>query len=240
MTVASYLTSVRKLFSWLESEGICRINIAKGIKGPKRYKGHKKDPLSISQTKGMLETFDTSDIQGKRDFAIVNLLLRCGLRTLEVSNANIGDFGQKYGKPVLWVLGKGHTEKDQYVILTPKIENAIDDYLIARGPVKPTDPLFTSHSRNSQGERLTARSISAIAKTGITDMLEGADSSRLTAHSLRHTAAVNHLRKNGGNIYATQLFMRHNDPSTTQIYLRTIEEELRFKNASEMSLDDVF
>jgi len=239
LTVSSYLTSVRKLFSWLESRRICP-NIAKEIKGPKCYKGHKKDPLSIAQTKGMLNTFDTSDLQGKRDFAIVNLLLRCGLRTIEVCRANVGDLSQKYGKPILKVQGKGHTEKDGYVILSPKIESALNDYLIARGRVEPTDPLFTSYSRNSQGERLTTRSISQIAKNGITNMLEGADSSRLTAHSLRHTAAVNYLRKTNGDLYATQLFMRHEKPETTQIYLRTVEEEMRFKNASEMFLDDIF
>lgn len=238
LTIGSYLTSVRKLFSWLESRRICP-NIAKEIKGPKRYKGFKKDPLSVDQTKGMLEGFDTSDLQGKRDFAIVTLLLRCGLRTIEVCRANVGDLSQKYGKPILKVQGKGKTEKDGFVILSPKIEEALRNYLNARGAVEPNDPLFTSYSKNSLGERLTTRSISQIAKDGIVLMLGDADSSRLTAHSLRHTAAVNFLRTTG-DLYATQLFMRHDKPETTQIYLRTIEEELRFKNSSEMLLDNLF
>ncbi len=238
LTIGSYLTSVRKLFSWLESRRICP-NIAKEIKGPKRYKGFKKDPLSIEQTKEMLSTFDTSTMVGKRDFAIVNLLLRCGLRTIEVCRADVGDLSQKYSKPILKVQGKGKTEKDGFVILSPKAVDAINEYLIARGYSEPNAPLFVSYSKNSQGERLTTRSISQIAKDGIELMLGDGDSSRLTAHSLRHTAAVNYLRKSN-DLYATQLFMRHDKPETTQIYLRTIEEEVRFRNSSEMHLDNIF
>lgn len=238
LTVGSYLTSVRKLFSWLESRRICA-NIAKEVRGPKRYKGHKKDPLSIDQTKEMLSTFDTSTIQGKRDFAIVNLLLRCGLRTIEVTRANVGDIRQKNGEPVLQVQGKGHNSKDAFVLLTPKTYEPLMEYLNARGKTKPTDPLFISYSRNSLGSRLTTRSISQVAKDGILRILEPSEALRITAHSLRHTAGVNVIRA-GGDLYATQLFMRHEKPETTQIYLRTVEEEIRFKKAPERLLDQIF
>jgi integrase/recombinase XerD len=238
LTVGSYLTVVRKLFSWLESQRIC-LNIAKDIRGPKRYKGHKKDPLSIDQTKEMLSTFDTSSIQGKRDFAIVNLLLRCGLRTIEVSRANIGDIRQKNGEHVLEVQGKGRHSKDAFVLLTSKTYDPIVEYLNTRGKTKPTDPLFISYSKNSFGARLTTRSISQIAKDGILRVITPAEATRITAHSLRHTAGVNVIRA-GGDLYATQLFMRHEKPETTQIYLRTVEEEIRFKKAPERLLDHVF
>lgn len=238
LTVGSYLTSLRKFFAWLESERICA-NIAKDIKGPKRYKGFKKDPLSIDQTKEMLSTFDTSTAQGKRDFAIVNLLVRCGLRTIEVVRANIGDIRQKNGEPVLQVQGKGKDSKDEFVLLTPKTYGPLIEYLNTRGNTKPTDPLFVSHSRNSLGQRLTTRSISQIAKDGILRVFDKTEAMRITAHSLRHTAGVNVLRA-GGDLYATQLFMRHEKPETTQIYLRSVEEEIRFKKAPERLLDQIF
>lgn len=238
LTVGSYLTVVRKFFEWLEAERIYP-NIAKGIKISGRYKGFKKDPLSLDQVKSLLTTFDTSDEQGMRDFAIVNLLLRCGLRTIEVSRANVSDIGQKNGEPILYVQGKGKDSKDNFVLLTPKVYDPLIAYLNARGETKPNDPLFVSYSKNSYGSRLTTRSISQIAKDSILRILDPIEAKRITAHSFRHTAGVNVLRA-GGDLYATQLFMRHEDPATTQIYLRTVEEEIRFKSAPERLLDGIF
>ena len=66
LTINSYLTSVRRLFAWLESERIC-INIARDLKGPKRcYNGFRKDPLTTEQSQDMLNTFDTSSETGLR------------------------------------------------------------------------------------------------------------------------------------------------------------------------------
>lgn len=236
LTVGSYLTVVRKFYEWTEANKFYP-NIAKGIKTPKRSSGFKKDPLTIDQIKGLLNFIDTTTLSGKRDFAILNLLVRTGLRTVEVARANIEDIQHKAGEIVLIIQGKGRDSKDNFVLLTHKTAEPIYAYLEARGKAKATEPLFCSGSNNSKGERLTTRTISYIAKSNLKGI--GLNSGRLTAHSLRHTAGVNVLRA-GGDLYATQLFMRHSDPATTQIYLRSIEEEVRLKSAPEKLIDAMF
>lgn len=236
LTVGSYLTVVRKFYEWTEANKYYP-NVAKGIKTPRRYKGFKKDPLTIEQIKDLLNSINTTTLQGKRDFAILNLMVRTGLRTIELIRANVEDIDYKSGEMVLYVQGKGRDAKDNYVLLTQKSSKPIFDYLEARGTVSNNDPLFTSLSNNSKGDRLNTWAIRWIVKDRLRGI--GLNSERLSAHSLRHTAGVNVLRA-GGDLYSTQLFMRHSDPTTTQIYLRTVEEEVRLKNAPEKLIDKMF
>lgn len=233
LTVGSYLTVVRKFYEWTEANKYYP-NVAKGVKTPKRKKGFNKDVLTVEQINQLLGAVRE---KGLRDFAIINLLVRTGLRTIEVTRANIGDIGNIAGERVLKVQGKGRDEKDDFVILTDKAYEPIKEYLKTRGRTSLQEPLFTSTSNNSKGGRLSTKLISKLAKDTFREI--GIDSRRVTAHSLRHTAGVNVLRA-GGDLYATQLFMRHADPSTTQIYLKTIEEEHRIKNAPEKLLDNIF
>ena len=233
LTVGSYITSVRRFYEWTEANKIYP-NIAKGIKTPKRKQQFKKQPLLPSQAKELLNYY-----QGKalRDFAIVSLLLRTGLRTIEVVRANVEDLTFKGSQRVLLIHGKGRDEKDDFVILTDKTYSAINNYLETRKTAKPEEPLFISSSNNNQGQRLTTRSISYIAKEGLKAI--GLDSKEFTAHSLRHTTAVNILRA-GGSIETAQFTLRHSNPATTQIYTATLNEERRLKNSGEALLDSLY
>lgn len=237
LTVESYLTVVRKFFEWTETERIFP-NVAKGIKAPRRtYKGFRKLPLNRDQIQELLLSIDRSTLLGKRDFALVNLLLRTGLRTIEIVRADIGDISQRYGQSILKVHGKGSDSKeDQYVVLTEKSLGPIRDYLKARGDNNPGSPLFASLSRMNRNERLTTRSIRKIVKEMFRSI--GIDAPEYTAHSLRHTAGVLVL-ESGADLYSTQLFMRHGDPATTQIYLRTVEEKIRLNNHAGNKLDEI-
>ena len=66
----------------------------------------------------------------------------------------------------------------------------------------------------------------------------GLDGKEFTAHSLRHTTAVNILRA-GGRIEDAQGVFRHTSPSTTQIYTETIKEEMRLNNPAEELIDNL-
>lgn len=233
LTVGSYITSVRRFYEWAEANKYYP-NVAKGIKSPKRRQQFKKQPLLPAQATSLLSYFEDKAL---RDYAIVNLLLRTGLRTVEVVRANIEDITFKAGKRVLLVHGKGRDSKDSFVILTDKAYQPIAKYLDARGKTKGGEPLFSSTSNNSKGERLTTRTISYIVKEGLKGI--GMDSRDFTAHSLRHTTAVNILRA-GGRIEDAQGVLRHTSPATTQIYTATIQEEMRLKNATEELLDSLY
>lgn len=84
---------------------------------------------------------------------------------------------------------------------------------------------------------MTTRSISKIAKTGLKTI--GCLGKDYTAHSLRHTTAVNILRA-GGRMEDAQGVLRHSSPATTQIYTAIIKEEMRIRNAPEELLDAIF
>ena len=233
LTVSSYITSVRRFYEWTEANKFYP-NVAKGIKSPKRKQQFKKQPLLPSQATELLNYY-----QGKalRDYAIITLLLRTGLRTIEVVRATVEDITYKGSQRVLMVHGKGRDEKDNFVILTDKSYQPIAEYLKTRKGVKPSDPLFTSTSNNSKGARLTTRTISQIAKDGLRAI--GLDEKSFTAHSLRHTTAVNILRA-GGSLETAQFTLRHANPATTQIYTSTLEEERRLKNSGEALLDSLY
>jgi integrase/recombinase XerD len=229
-TIGGYLTAVRRFFEWLESMQIYP-NIAKGIKGPKRKRGFKKDALTIDQAKLLLSAIDRSTLTGKRDFAMLNLMVRTGLRTIEIIRATREDIGRQGGEPVLFIHGKGRDSKDEIVLLTESTLGPIRDYFVARGRVRDEDPVFASHSTKNWGKRLTTRSISRIAK----NRLKAIDINdiRLTAHSLRHTAITFSLLA-GATPQEARAMARHSDINTTLIYAHNIN---RITQAPERKID---
>jgi integrase/recombinase XerC/integrase/recombinase XerD len=233
LTVGSYITSVRRFYEWAEANKFYP-NVAKGIKTPKRKQQFKKQPLLPEQATALLSYYQDKTL---RDYAVISLLLRTGLRTIEVIRASVGDIVFKGSQRVLLVHGKGRDEKDNFVLLTDKAYKPIADYLATRGKVNSSEPLFTSSSNNNKGERLTTRTISYIAKEGLKAI--GLDESSFTAHSLRHTTAVNILR-GGGSLEQAQFTLRHSNPATTQIYTATLNEERRLQNSGEALIDNLY
>jgi integrase/recombinase XerD len=233
LTVSSYINSVRRFYEWAEANKYYP-NIAKGIKSPKRKQQFKKQPLLPAQATALLNYYQDRAL---RDYAIISLLLRTGLRTVEVIRASVEDITFKGSQRVLLIQGKGREEKDNFVVLTDKTYQPIAEYLNTRGNIRGSEPLFSSVSNNSQGERLTTRSISYIAKEGLKAI--GLDERSFTAHSLRHTTAVNILRA-GGTLETAQFTLRHTNPATTQIYTATLNEERRLQNSGEALIDSLY
>ncbi len=239
LTVGSYLVSLRKFYEWTEAQKLYP-NIARGIKTPHRSQTFEKGFLSDSKSRELLSYFEGVSL---RDFAIVNLMLRTGLRTIEVSRATIGDICFMGERRILKVWGKGRTEGEKgkdynFVVLTDKAYNPIKNYLeAARKGAKAGDPLFCSVSRQNKGEQLSTRTISGLCKDGLKAI--GLDGREYTAHSLRHTTASSML-EHGRNLVEVQHVLRHSNPATTQIYTRLKEKELRLREAPEASLDEAF
>ena len=233
LTIGSYLTAIRKFYEWAEAEKIYP-NIAKGVKTPARKQAFKKQHLTEEKCGELLQHFNTLSL---RDFAIVNLILRTGLRTIEVVRANVEDITYKGGRRILRVWGKGKDSKEDFVILTDKAYQPIKDYLATRKGATGGEPLFSSTSHRNTGERLSTRTISGLCKDGLIAI--GLDSKEFTAHSLRHTTAVTILKK-GGSLEDAQNVLRHANPSTTQIYTESIKEELRLQNNAEAMIDFAF
>ena len=228
-TVQAYITAVKLFFQWAEVTGRYP-DIAKHIKGAKLDREHKKDYLTSRQAGKVLSAIDTTDLQGKRDYAIVALMTTTGLRTISVINANIEDLRTAGDSTALYYQGKGHTEKAACVKVAPQVEDAIRAYLTARGAFKSNEPLFASIAHRNAGQRMTTRSISRISKDSL--KAAGFNSDKLTAHSFRHTAGTLSLL-NGSSLEETQQMLGHRDINTTMIYNHAIQ---RAKNNSELRI----
>ena len=208
-------------------------NIAKGIKGSKRPRGFRKDPLTVDQVLELFQSVCRDDLIGWRDIALLNLLVRTGIRTIEAIRANIGDIRQNTGETVLWVHGKGRDSKDDFVVLTPNALKPINDYLQLRNEISETAPLFISHSNRRLNKRLTTRSVSRIIHFYLQRI--GVASLRITPHSLRHTAITLSLQ-GGASIQEARALGRHSDINTTLTYAHNID---RIARAPERIIDKV-
>lgn len=216
-TVKQYLQSVKQFFAWAAGAGLYP-DIAKGVHGPRIREGHRKDSLTARDVMTVEESIDHSQEKGKRLLAMYLLAVNAGLRTVEISRANVRDIETRNGAAWLYIWGKGHSEPDTKKPLAPGVYEAIRDYLNSRADrVTGNSPLFVATGNRSGGKRIAPTTISTMLKRAL--QAAGYDSPRLTAHSLRHTAGQNVMRITGSNIYLTQFYMRHSSPKTTEIYL---------------------
>ena len=227
-SIKGYLVAVRVFFTWAESIR-CYPNVAKNIKGGKQARGFRKDPLTIEQARELLGSIDRSTLEGKRDFAFLSLLIGTGLRTIEVTRADVADISQQGGEAVLYVQGKGRDEKDELVLLTEQTLKPLREYLQTRRAGEG-EPLFTSLSDRNNNERLTTKTIRRVVKERLRGI--GLDSKRLSAHSLRHTALTLAL-KGGATLQEAQRLARHSSINTTLIYTHDID---RIKQAPERKI----
>ncbi len=231
-TEAAYLVAVRCFFAWLESVKLYP-NVAKGIRAAKKQKGFRRDPLTIEQVRELLSCIERSTLKGKRDYALVNLMIRTGPRTIEITRANIEDIRQQSGKTVLWLQGKGADAKDAFVVLTRHTLDPIMDYIAIRGTSRGDEPLFGSTSDGNLHQRLSTRSIRRIVKERFRDIK--LDSPRLSAHSLRHTTVTLALLA-GVTVQEAQQLARHSDINTTMIYAQNLD---RSAGIPEMKIDSL-
>lgn len=224
-TVHGYIVAVKLFFQWTESENLYP-NIAQRVKNTSVEMFHKKDPLTSKQAQTVLAAIDTDKSAGLRDYAIICMMLTTGLRTRSIMLANVGDIKPLGDATVLYYQGKGHEEKDDFVKISAPVAAALKRYLESREEPAPDEPLFASNAHRNSGERMTPRSISRICKNAL--KAAGLESDRLTAHSLRHTAATLAMM-NGASLNEVQQLLGHKNINITMVYLHTLE---RAKNSS--------
>lgn len=255
LTVNLYLSALRGFFKWAEGESLCR-DISNGV-GSVRAKKDTFRRMHLENGQGaqlLTEAYLTKTVRGvnegvtrklnsneeiisMRNYAMLNLMLRTGLRTIEVSRADVGDICHKKGRRILKVWGKGHSEKDDFVVLTDEAYLPIKDYLSMRPGAQAAEPLFCAAGLGHNGNRMSTRTIQNICKEHLRAI--GLDGHEYSAHSLRHTTGTQILL-NGGTMLDVQNVLRHASPATSQIYVNTVMEDKRLDDASEQLLDGSF
>ena len=249
-TVSQYLRTVKAFISWGTLEDIFPKDVSRNVKPPKvkkvigTPKKKRLKPFQVLEIEesikagalGAIEAAYTSKKdasgkmarateQGKRLFAMYLLAVNNGLRVVELSRARVKDLDidTESGQGYIYIWGKGHIEADTRKPLAPEVLEAIEDYLKSRRDKAPKSaPLFVSTGNRSGGKAIAPTTISAMLKAAMKEA--GYNSERITAHSLRHTAAQNALAASGNNILETQFYMRHESPRTTEEYIETSED----------------
>lgn len=226
-TARNYLHAIKLFCQWLHYTGLKNTNPYFDIANVKVSNDFKKLDLTTDQIQMILSQYDADTTNEKmaRDYALICLMLCCGLRCIEVVRANINDLQQRGGATYLWVQGKGHQTKDRCVKVPYEVLKAIYRYLQIRGvniDANGNDALFVSVSNFERGNRMPSESISRIIKTSMRNV--GINSTKFTAHSLRHTACTLAL-KNGATLEQAQQMMRHENIATTMIYNHSIERD---------------
>ena len=220
-TIRLYVTAAKLFFSWLEKENLYR-NIARYVKNEKPDSEPKKDYLTTAQIRKLLAAVDRSTLAGKRDYAIMVLAITGGLRTIEISRANVEDLTIRGNNSVIYVMGKGCNTKNKFINVPEETETAIREYLQARGNNDIKMPMFSSNSNNNSGGRMSTRAISGMIKGYMKKA--GYNNHRLTAHSLRHTAVTLALLQDI-DLQEVSQFARHKSIETTQIYAHNLQME---------------
>lgn len=221
-TQQRYFQAVKHFFKWTAAEYLYP-NIADNLKGARHNaQNTSREAFTETDVRTIAGSIDTGSEAGKRNYALVLLMVTGGLRLCEISRADIGDIETIKQQRVLYIRGKGRDAKDEYAKLAPEVDRAISEYLQTRENAKKSDPLFTGTGNRAKGQRMSVSALSRIVK----DVLKSAgyDSAKYTAHSFRHTSNTL-LFKAGADLYTVQKHARHSDPKTTEIYIHAVERE---------------
>lgn len=241
-TVGSYLTVVKLFYEWAAAKKLYP-NITEGLKLPRMKKEFQKMPLKPEQARQFLEHFSKRvfsaagdpkhAFSAERDFALVNLLIRTGLREMEPIGANIEDIGTRGGKRCLFIRSKGKSDKTDYVILSDKAWGPLANYLSLHpeGALGGA-PLFV----NQHGKRLNTSHVRKIVKAALRAI--GLTGREYSTHSLRHTAASLMVAATGSSEGA-QAVLRHKNAATTALYTGVAREQARLDSPPEELLDDI-
>lgn len=148
-TAARMWAVARRLLDEAVQRGLLPKNPAEGIRGFKA--GEDESPhraLKREEAKALLNAIDRSTALGKRDYALLMLLLRTGIRRAEAVGLTIGDLMMEQGYHVA-IIRHGKGNKRGLAKLPVEVRQAIDAYLEAAGRagVAPEAPLFIRDSR---------------------------------------------------------------------------------------------
>jgi len=219
-TVLTYWVALRRFFQFAVAEGLVERNPVEGIKGLRRPRGHLKRDLTRTELRRLFEVIDRSTELGLRDYAMITLMVRNGLRIIEIHRANVGDLDTRQGRKILHIWGKGRDERDEFVVLAEPTERALLEYLGCRKDLRPEAPLFAkvgAHKRDGKKDdgRLSTRHI----RRRVTHYMElaGVKTDKTSPHSLRHSFVTLAI-EGGASLLEAQTAARHRSIQTTMIY----------------------
>lgn len=215
-TINLKLSALSSFFKFVVERGLMSANPVDGVKRLSVKPYGKATYLNAADNQDMrlLEQPDTATLIGKRDYAILLLLLTTGVRVSALVNATVADVKKHATGYILYYTNKGGaTESAQ---LLPFVHEALKVYLKARSSAGKHAPLFETIETNRTGKQVKPLTRNAITAM-ISRYAKAAGLHHVTAHSLRHTAAM--VAAKQGTVAQVKAFLRHKSARTTAIYL---------------------
>jgi len=177
----------------------------------KRYERNTVSYLDLDEIKALLAAPDQTTWLGRRDHALLALMIQTGVRVSELTGLHVGDVHLGTGAHIR-VLGKGR--KKRATTLTAETVKVLRAWIKERQD-QPEEPLFPTR----QGSPLSRYTVGVIVTKHATAAAScpSLRTKRVTPHTLRHTNAML-LRAKSVDIATIALWLGHESTQTTHIY----------------------
>lgn len=213
----STVTALRSLLSFLHASGVINRPLAPVVPTVASWKlTGLPIGLTPTQVRALLDACDQSTAVGRRDFAIVTLLARLGVRASEVAGLALDDIDWRAG--TVMVHGKGNS--DEQLPLPVDVGTALSRYLEHGRPPSPSVRAVFIRAK-APYEALSHKSISTMV--GRTARRAGVGT--VHAHLLRHTLATEVLNT-GASLDEVGQLLRHRSRASTEIYAKVDHHRL--------------
>jgi integrase/recombinase XerD len=213
------VTTLRSFLRFLRQRGAIDTDLAAALFGVSYWRwAHIPKSLPPEQVERLLRSCDRHTASGQRDYAILLLLARLGLRGGEVLALTLDDLDWERGE--MLVRGKG--QRCERLPLPKDVGAALVHYLRYVRPICATRAVFVRLHAPQHALRLSAVCCvmrRALQRAGLNPDFKG-------AHLLRHSLATNMLRR-GASLGEIGHLLRHRQPTTTQIYAKVDIAALR-------------
>jgi site-specific recombinase XerD len=212
------VTALRSLLGFLHVEGLIARSLVGAVPSAASWRlSGLPRALEPEQVRRLLDSCDRSARTGRRDLAILTMLVRLGLRAGEVAGLSLEDVNWRAGE--LIVVGKGR--RAERLPLPVDVGEVITSYLRDGRPASAQDrSLFVRVKAPHRG--LTSAGVSQV----VVSAGRRAGLGQIHAHRLRHSAATQMLRA-GGSLEEIGQVLRHRAALTTAIYAKVDRDALR-------------
>ena len=211
-TINQKLAAIKSLVNYASQVGKCHYTLV-NIKAEKLTSYRDTKGIPFEQFKLMMDAVDTDTIKGLRDRAILLLLWGNALRRSEIVNCDVSDYSPSLGE--LTIIGKGKIGQPETISLGKAAISSIDEWLIKRGRVKPTQPLFCATHKGYWGNRLHTHSIyKLVQKYAVSAGIDKV----MSPHRIRHSSITEALNLTNGDVRKVQKLSRHSNLNTLMIY----------------------
>ncbi len=212
------VTELRSLLRYLFLEGLVATDLAVSVPPVAGWRDTSLPAtLTPAEVAALVSSCERSTPIGSRDFAILTLLARLGLRSCEVARLELGDIDWRSGD--LRVRGKGRGG-EQRLPLPAEVGEAIAGYLADGRPRVESRKVFLTTLAPLRG--ITPVVVNGVVRRAC----QRAGYAVVGPHRLRHALAAELLRQ-GATLPDISQVLRHRDLATTAVYAKVDLEALR-------------